>query len=457
MITVQSRPIKDGCNFNCLNPLIYKLRREDYTFDQINDDGGFAQLQFDSVDLTAYFQAADSLYVEGIGLATVSTSSFSGGDTLVTLDVVFTTTSTGYANNLSKRTDHKIEVTVYDYDTDEALGPRIVVDTNAEGIGLADISGILKAYLYADWEEVALNEVEDHTSKKVYIGINEFYDQTLFAETLDAFQIIGVFGFIPLLLDPPPTFTRYAHGGNLLGFFTEDSDSMFLRRMVKLSYWRGYPFTVSFIWPEAISTIDRRVKQYDSEGTLLDDATETLEGGGSGPFIMDRVHRLALGTILDDTHEIKLSLESASVAITEELTIKVKDPCENPVYLFWKNTVGGDSFWLFDETQEYEFTYPSGRRVNRLKLSADILTVDEWQALNEMLSASEVIASNIVDYEMSNIIDKTHFRNDNQVYIISTDSEKLGVIAIPQGANTNTGWRKHMFEVVIELPELFTV
>lgn len=456
MITVQSRPIKDDCNFNCLNPLIYKLRREDYQFDQINDDGGFAQIQIDGTDLTAYFEVDDSVFVEGLGTATVTASAFSGGNTLITIDISFTSTSTGYVNNLSKRTDHKIEITVYDYETDEALGPRIVVDTNEEGEALCDISGLLKDYLYADWEEVALNEVEPVTSKKVYIGYNEFYDQTLFAETVDAFNIVAVFGFIPLLLSPPPNFIRYAHGGNLLSFFTADSSAMFLRRMNKLSIWRDYPFSVSFIWPAGIATIDRRMKQYDSEGTLLLNSTETLSAG-SVPSVLDRVHRLALGTILDDTREIKLSLESSSVAITEELTIKVKDACENPVYLFWKNAVGGDSFWLFDETQEYEFTYPGGRRVNRIKLFTDNLTLDEWQALNEMVSAGEVIASNIVDYEMSNTVDKTHFRNDNQIYIISDTAEKLGVIAIEQGSNTNTGWRKSAFEVLIELPELFTV
>ncbi len=460
MIEIISRPIKEGCNFNCLNPIVYNLRREDFQFDQINDNGGFAQIQINGTDVSADFEVDDEVYIENLGAATVTVSTFST-NTLITVDLGFTATSTGFINNLSKRTDHKIEVEVFDYATDESLGPRIVVDAGEDGTVKADISGIVKSFVYADWEEVALNEVEAHTSKKVYIVIQEFYDQTYWLETSDiANPVIAVFGFIPLLLNSPPNFTRYAHGGNLLSFFPADSDSKFLQRFTSPSIWRGYPFSISFIWPESITSIDRRLKQYDSEGTELSDDLEPLETGTSGSgaiFAPDTIHRLALGTLNADTVEIKLSLESSAVQITEEITLKVKDPCEVPVLLFWKNCLGGDMFWLFDESQEYEHTYPSGRKVKRLQLFADNLTMDEWDALNEMHSVSEIINSNIVDYELSNTVDKTQFRNDQQVYIISSDAEKCGVLTVPAGDETKTVFKKHSIQVTIELPEFFTV
>jgi len=456
MITVQTRPEKSGCNFNALNPIIYLLRREDFQFDQINDNGGFAQIQINSVDLTTDFEVDDSVYIEGLGAATVTASAFST-HTLITTDLVFSGTATGYINNNSKRTDHKIEVEVFDYETGDSLGPRLVVDAGENGEVKVDISGILRGYLMAYWEEVALNEVETYTSKKIYIIYQEFYDATYWTETSDiASPNIAVFGFIPLLLNSPPNFTRYAHGGNLLSYFPGDILRKFLTRFTSPSIWRDYPWSISFIWPSSILTMDRRVKQYDSEGTELSNELESLESG-SGPTITDRVHRLSVGTINADATEIKLSLESEGTQITEEITLQVKDACDMPVLLWWKNCVGGDSFWLFDESQEYEFTYPSGKRAKRLQLFADNLTIDEWDAINELNSPTEVIAKNIVDYEMSNTVDKTHFRNDNQVYIINSDAEKVGVIAVATGADTRTDYRKHSIQITIELPEFFTV
>lgn len=457
MIEIVSRPSKSGCNFNALNPIIYLLRREDFQYSAIANDGGSAQFQIDGEDLTTDWEIGDSIYAEGFGSGLITDLNLSGSDTLVTTDVTFTATSTGFINNLSKRTDHKIEVEVFEYDTDGSLGPRLVVDAGEDGTVKADISGILRGYLMADWGEVALNEVEEHTSKKVYIVIQEFYDATYWTESSDvANPNIAVFGFIPLLLNSPPNFTRYAHGGNLLSYFPANDERKFLTRFYKPSIWRDYPWSISFIWPSSIASIDRRVKQYDSEGNELSDDLEALDAG-SGPAVTDRVHRLAVGTIDPDAVEIKLSLESASVQITEEITLKVKDACEQPVLLWWKNCLGGDSFWLFDESQGYEYNYPSGRRVRRLQLFADNLTIDEWDAINEVNSPTEVIAKNIVDYEMSNVIDKTHFRNDNQVYIITELAEKVGVMVVAQGADTRTDYKKHSIQVTIELPEFFTV
>jgi len=457
MVEIVSRPIKNSCNFNALNPIVYNLRREDFQFDQINDNGGFAQIQINGSDETDVFEVDDEVYIEGIGPATVTASSFST-NTLITADIAYTATGTGFINNLSKRTDHKIEVEVFDFDTDESLGPRIVVDAGEDGLVKADISGILRAYLSADWEEVALNEVEATTSKKVYIVVQEFYDQTYWIEDSDQLNpIIAVFGFIPILLNTPPNFQRYAHGGNLLSYFPEDDERKFLTRFRRPSVWRDYPFSISFIWPSSIEFIDRRVKQYDSEGNELSDDLEPLETGGSAPFVSDRVHRLAVGTINALATELKLSLESDGDQITEGITLQVKDACEMPVLLFWKNCLGGDCFWLFDESQEYEHNYPSGRRVKRLQLFADNLTMDEWDAINELNSVTEVMAKNIVDYELSNTIDKTHFRNDQQIFIISADAEKCGVIAVASGSDTKTPYKKHAIQITIELPEFFTV
>lgn len=453
-----SRPIKSGCNFNALNPIVYRLRREEYQVSQFNDDGGNLQVQIDSTDLSSYFEADDIVYIEGLGQATVTASVFSGGNTLVTVDQAHEVLTPGYINNLSKRTDYKIEVEVFDYETDLALAPRLVLSPNAEGEVKADISGIVRAFLYAEWNEVALNEPEPGTSKKVYIKYQEFYDITYFDLVTDAGNpIVCVFAFIPLLLGTPPDFTRYPHGGNMLSYFPAGPTRKFLTRMEPLVMWRDHPFTLSFIWPEDITAISRRVKQYDSDGNELDDTTEALDAGSGSP-VRDCVHRLDLGDIDPDAVRLLVSLEFTGVGqITEEIEVEVREPCDNQVLVFFKNTIGGDSWWMFDENQEYEYTYPSGRRVKRLTLFADNLAQKQWDTLNELNSPTDVFALNIVDYEMSDTVDKTHFRSDNQVYIVNQDATKVGVIVQTAGSRTKTYFKKHAIEITIELPEFFTV
>lgn len=457
MSEIISRPIKDGCNFNAVGlPIVYTLQRQDYEFDQINDNGGFAQLQFNGEDLTTYLEVDDEIYVEGIGLATITASSFST-NTLVTIDVAYSSTATGFVNNLSKRTDYKVEIEVFDALTDESLGPRLVLIPYYDGTIKVNIAGIVKAFLYAEWNfPSGENEAEEFTTKQVYIEIQDFYDDTYFTSTVDdSNPIIAVFAVMHLLMNNPPNYKRYAHGGNLLSYFPEDEERLFLTRF-NPSYWRGYPFTLSFIWPSDLPEINRRVIQYDSEGNeLSDDVTALTPDVGN-------VHRMVLETINDMASRVIVRLEEANsgsglLPITEDLTVNIKNPCNNPVLLFWKNSVGGDAFWLFEESQDYQWTYPSGRIVKRLTLFADNLSISEWEGINQLNSNSEVIALNTVDYTMDDSVDKTHFRNDNQVYIINDDESKTGVIVIPTPNNTKTYQKKHEIEITIELPEFFTV
>lgn len=450
---VITRPIKTGCNFNAVGqPICYKLRREDYQFDQINDDGGFAQIQIDGTDLTAYFEVDDTVYVEGLGAGTVTASAFST-NTLITIDIAFTGTATGYINNNSKRTDYKIEVEVFNA-AGESLGPRIVHDPGENGEVIVNVSAIVKTYTQAEWEDVAVDGVEEETSLEFFIKYQEFFDVTYWDLVTDvANLIVGVFASIPILLGSPPNFSRYLHGGNLLDYYPEDTTRKFLTRFDKPILWRGFPFTLSFLWN--IDSINRRVRQEDSQGNEVADTITTLSG------TENTVHRMRLGDIEDDAAKLFVSLQDGDASgdepITEELEIEVREPCENQILLFWKNSLGGDSWYMFDESQDYEYTYPSGRKVKRMTLFADNLRLNDWDALNELNSHTDIIGRNIVDFGMDDSIDKTHFRNDNQVYIVTEDLVKVGVMVITNSGQTKTSYKKHAIEITIELPEIFLV
>jgi hypothetical protein len=444
-----SRPIISDCPFNAVgNPIVYTLRREDYNFQQINNVSGLAQIQINAVDVTSYFQVDDLIYVEGLGVGTITASAFST-NTLLTTNIAFTSSDDGYVNNLSKRTDYSIEVEVFNVVTGASMGPRLVAGPSQDGTAKFDISGIIKSFLSVSWEQPSGVEIDATSYRDVYIKWQEFYNDTYWELISDSDNdIVGVFAIMHLLQGSD--YKRYLYGGNMIVYFPEDSQRKFLTRF-NPSYWRGWPFSLSWLGRHVVSPFIR-VTQYDSEGTELS-TTDTSYTG-----IQRVVFRSDLGTINAAATKLIVALGTdGEVGVTEDLTINVKDPCDNPVLLFWKNAAGGDAFWMFDESQDYEYSYPSGRKVKRLKLYADNLTIDEWEGINQLNSATEVIAYNIVDYNMDDSIDRTHFRNDNQAFIINQDGSKTGIIVIPKTSETKSSFRKSAIELEIELPEYFTV
>jgi hypothetical protein len=461
-ITVQSRPIKSGCNFNAVgNPLVYKLQRQDSAFHAINDSGGFAQVQINGVDYTPFYEVGDEIYISAYALtATITASAHSGGNTLITVDIPYDGAGTGFINSLSKRTDYRMSVQVYN-SADEAIGPLLEYEPFSTGLQIVDVSQLIKSYLSAEWEEITgTNQVESETSLEFYISYAEFYDDAYQAYTDDdANPVIGVFAAMQLLFDPL-NLTRYPDGGNLLKFFPADSTKFWLTKFQvastdKVYMWRGWPFSLSFIWPSTgLATIKRRVVQYDAQGAQVDTDTDTLSVTTAGA-----IHRLAMPTIHADAARLMVTLlNSSDVAITSTLEVEVKEACSNPIHLFWKNSNGGDSYYQFEFNQEYQDLITQGRRAQRLTLYADGLKTNEWNALNELNSPSDTRIAVITDLAMDDSVNKTHARDDQQVYMLSADGEtKIGVIVIPTSNRTYTKQLKHAIEVQIELPEIFVI
>ena len=129
-----------------VNPIVYKLRREDYEFDSVNDNSGFVQMQFDGVDLSDLFTIGDSVYIESANftyhtLATVTAVSFST-NTLVTLDYAYdgSAFSGGFVNNLTTIQGYKAYINVYDGNDTLLTQEPFSVSPDYTGIMYADIS-----------------------------------------------------------------------------------------------------------------------------------------------------------------------------------------------------------------------------------------------------------------------------------------------------------------------------
>lgn len=159
---------------------------------------------------------------------------------------------------------------------------------------------------------------------------------------------------------------------------------------------------------------------------------------GSAPFDV-RILRASLARVNPDEW-------------TKEEVFDVVEPCRNPVMLFWKNSLGGDSWWLFEHDQEVSYTL-SDAKARRMVLRAGNLTADQWEALNELNHIGQVYKQNVREFTSS--VNKSHVRDGTQVYVVDEDGNKTGVVVIPRSSVMFTRARRHEFEIEIEFPERY--
>lgn len=303
-LTLLSRPILSGCNWNAAgNPIIYKLRRKDHDLNAINDNAGDTQLQINGSNLTAYYQVGNivriydntdlTLYEEG----EITVSSFSGGNTLITLDLPYSASidsTYDFVNNISKRTDYKIDVDFH-YASDNTRlasnGERIAVSPDGLAIMTLNASTFVKNFVSAEWVyPSAVNEADEQASIKFYITYQEFYDGAYTGSpTSDsANPVHAVFAAMQI---------GYPYGSNMDAFFPEDDTKRWLTRfanpagsatiLYKLPIWRDWPFTLSFIYKSGLSSAKLNKYFYDVSGALLSSSVVSLASESLG-----RVHRI---------------------------------------------------------------------------------------------------------------------------------------------------------------------
>lgn len=327
--SIQSRPssvngVAKSSFTAARNPVLYKFRREDSAWNQINDNGGFIQVQINGVNSTAYFQVGNRVWV---GAATtqffgnITASAFSGGNTLLTIDVAYSSiTGIGNINNMSKRTDFKIKVQLHDFitstffasmgNTTFSFSPNPI-----DQIIYIDLSSILRKLVRAEWvNPSAVIETDTEASVKFYIRHQEYFDGALqLAATNDnANPIIAVNAAMQIYYAEKV----YGHGGNLLSYLVNDEGRGWLTRfyvnsvMNKMRIWRGYPFTLSFIRPSTFAgALNKLVEQYEGEH-IIDVFESTLLTALTD--VVSRLNILHGVTLLGTAKKIKVYLTKAT-------------------------------------------------------------------------------------------------------------------------------------------------
>jgi hypothetical protein len=216
--------------------------------------------------------------------------------------------------------------------------------------------------------------------------------------------------------------------------------------------WDGYPFLLSAAIGDLDDEIVCTVKGYNVAGALQ--ATQQSAGATFTDSVVDfRIDEI-YGSLTGISY-VTVYLESElGEILTNTITVDVKEACENPVYLIGRNSLGGVMSWLFDLNQEYSFDDADEVKRKRLVLNTEYLTINQWEALQDFNRLGQVYRNSIVEFTSSTI--KTSTRIGQQLYVVDTDGDKIGVVSVPSRNATNTKQRKHIFDIEIEYPETFT-
>jgi hypothetical protein len=153
-----------------------------------------------------------------------------------------------------------------------------------------------------------------------------------------------------------------------------------------------------------------------------------------------------------DMFSFDLKPQTNFASQTAVLKIVVEEVCANPVYLFWKNSLAGDSYYMFQ--YNHQDTYQvSPMKSKRQVLYAEHVDRFEWEALQDLLSNAEVYRNNII--ELNNSVLGSHTRDGHLVYVVYNGlGDKIGVIVIPTSNAINTRDEVHSIEIEIEYPEI---
>lgn len=158
------------------NPILYKFQRQDFSYSQINNNGGSVQIQFNAVDYGAFFTIGGYVYLKSdngvydvVAQITDTDIVIGPGDTIITIDTPYVSASTaGFCNSNNYKTGYKVEAELYD--ASNTLLGTLNNTMNSRGVVLCDVSTFLKNQLSPDNDADLTLTSEVYDDSNVYIG-----------------------------------------------------------------------------------------------------------------------------------------------------------------------------------------------------------------------------------------------------------------------------------------------
>jgi hypothetical protein len=443
------------------NPIVYKMQRKDYIFTSATRNGS-NQLVFTAPTNLTTLTAAQGgpvlpgakIYVnnntfgEISAVFTVLTCTNVANSIVTTVETVPAFLGTAGWVNLFQRTNYRVQVGIYN--AANSLISTLVYSPDKSGNVIIDVSTPLLNTLSVDnlANYVTGFVTQDETTAyiKFYIRYTEAWTNSTETETNDsANQFFALYGARQI---------GDLYGGNLADYVCYEVTpplAKFLTKFDQPSIWRGYPFSIHTI------TSDNATTNTNFEGTYTTITAAFIStfmpAKASNPGKLIRLSPNNALAIPSNAEYLSLVFSNTIENLTEIKTLRIKDPCSNPILLWWRNSLGGDAFWMFQFNQSYSYRYDNGRKAKRYVLFASNLSLNEFDAINELNTLGEVYEPAYT--ELTTSINKSQARIGSQVYMMDATGKKTGVIVIPTEPSTKTRFNLHKIQITIELPEIY--
>lgn len=238
-------------------------------------------------------------------------------------------------------------------------------------------------------------------------------------------------------------------------FFFQLPLPRYLTREGELKAWRGWPFTLAFIYSDLILFDDLKSveEQLDINGNLINTIERPLDNSGA--------LKINVQNFTKDLPEEVAFIDATIRTLTDEVIIETKririlEPCINPVYLQWSNALGGLDYWMFDFSQEISNQHIGNRKFNQTLCQAENISRTEYEAIDWLNHPGQVTDLRRVDPDFT-LQDKTERRSGFQAYVLDTDrsGDKKGIIVEPFISPVITRNSTHRIQIRFISPEQF--
>lgn len=493
--TINSLPSRWVAAFS---PVPVSFRRMDFQIDHVDYDAGTDEIIISVVNISGEVAASvdvgDQIYVSNIldeatqgklydaGVFEVTTVSTGGGYYNMhlkgTIGIFSLTTVDGYINVLKR--DFTLEITVKTvapFSFTAARFPKLINDKFVysgapDGEIIFDLRQVYKAFLKADvpidWstDEVVLDKNAVLNAYLSAIPKWTGYEQDDANNVNFQATLYGVHAVLQV--------QQNDYGNNLADYAIGNVDTpKFLTSFDVVPYYPGYPLTLSFLsiyWneddpvdvPTFFNNVDLKMRVYKSDGTdttlterlyAYDDNAQTLPQYELIHLVLNNIF-----DIPDDAVRMEVWLEeldSGDVLIgpmTEVKQIEVKSVCKNPVYLSWRNNLGGVSHWLFDRNQEKDTNFKD-RTLQTLSMQVVNISRNVYDSLNEINATGVYTQRYITSLDNLKGTDDQMYQ---RLYIITDELKVTEVTNVLTKSVINTKDDLYLFELNVQLPEVFS-
>jgi hypothetical protein len=318
---------------------------------------------------------------------------------------------------------------------------KLVIDVSTPLLNNLSVDNV------ADYVTGFITNDETTAYVKFYIKYTEVWTNSAESETNDtANQFFALYGARQI---------GELYGCNLAEYVNYENATplvSFLTKFTRPSIWRGYPFSISTITSDNVATNSNfRIEYFDITGASISSNAVTKAANAGKLLRLSPNNALSIPS---NAATVQIRYEKTGIVVlSQTITCDIKDPCSNPILLYWRNSLGGDAWWMFEYNQTFSYRIDGNRKAKRYVLFASNLTDNEFDSISELNTLGEVYEPAYT--ELTTSVNKSQARIGSQVYMMDATGKKTGVIVIPTEVSTKTRFSRNKIQITIELPEIY--